>query len=327
MQSACTDELQQATTVLSACTGSFTRKGCQLVICSNTNLTLWTIEREPQLLQTCPLLNPAQHVRTVKGSSNDRLCVWHTDGRVSVWAGKEGILQLSVSVVASKDAASDWKDAGQKTFLPQSCQQMLSDGEVLWASHAGGGGCAIWSLAPGADSPEPVVGGPGAALAVPISRADPLHQSIKQPAAASPVLHAVSRELEEASSPNQILAVELLGCTGPAGPSDRAFAVAVLSSSRSKAPSKPHPSTCAAAASTFTRAREASNSLDNAASHVMILILDHVLRRPRAAGRMDRTAALRVYSLWGTSAHVLQAARHAAQIWPAPRVDHWSCCC
>ena len=45
------------------------------------------------------------------------------------------------------------------------------------------------------------------------------------------VLTAVARELEEAAQPSRILALELLGCAGPAGPDDRAFAVAVLSSS------------------------------------------------------------------------------------------------
>ena len=155
MQGFCVDELQQGTTVLSACTGTFSRSAHQLVICSNTNFTLWTIDREPQLLQTCPLLSPARHVSTVAAQPLDQLLVWHLDGAVSVWASQEGSLQK----VAYTHTASAWKDPGQPPVLPQSAPSRLPDGEVVWATHAGGGACAVWSLLPGRGSPEPVVGG------------------------------------------------------------------------------------------------------------------------------------------------------------------------
>ena len=155
MQGLCIDELQQGTTVLSACTGAFSRSAPQLVICSQNNFTLWTIDREPQLLQTCPLFTPARHVSTVAAQPLDQLLVWHLDGGVSVWAhNQEG----SLHKVHYTRAATAWKDPGQPPFLPQSSPTRLPDGEVVWATHAGGGACAVWRLLPGKGSPEPVVG-------------------------------------------------------------------------------------------------------------------------------------------------------------------------
>ena len=152
----CTDQLQAGTTVSSACTGSFTRDGYQLVICSSTSLTLWALDSAPELLQTCPLLSAAQHVSRVPADPLDQLLVWHTDGAVSVWAASAGGLQLR----SCTHTATAWKDLGQAATLPQSApRRQYSEEGTLWASHAGRGACAVWTLPPGGDTPEAVVGG------------------------------------------------------------------------------------------------------------------------------------------------------------------------
>ena len=160
-----TDYLQHGTAVVSACLGSFTRPGHQLVLCNHSCFTVWSFQQvvlpwpvpehtlsasdcpqtqacaqdDPQLLQTAPLLKPGYHVCSVSARPLDSLLVWHLDGTLSVWRSSQGQLEA----VQRLEGGLTWEALDQVAFLPQSrpVQQPGRErhmGNPCWLQQAGG---------------------------------------------------------------------------------------------------------------------------------------------------------------------------------------------